>query len=1334
MTSLKACLIYILIVPFACTAFSQPDLYFENLGIEDGLGGLDINKILQDRKGFMWFATELSGFCRYDGQEMRMFKYDLDHPEQKYPGKWIEGLFEDKEGFIWLTGVDSSDFALFKFDPEKEAVIERYAIGNYTLNAHFGRSGRIWIGHMTEGLLYLDKENGVIKSFVDEFAPEIRKDYVWQILEDSYGNLWFTYPNGIYQWVMADSNLIYHPFRKDQGRGLDDRLFNALFEDSRQNLWLGTTGGLFVFDRELLTFKKQSISGKALYVHSLGEDEEGYLWIGHSDGLYLYHPQDGTGRQYPTAGVRGALSAGPQTIYRDHQGNMWLGHWNNGIDYWNPHRKKFTFYRSDTNTPDNIAGINVTGLHELKNGQIWVATNSLKLFNPEQETFTPVGEKAYSGLWHFTEVQNGQILLTSWFNGLRLLRPDGQIIAQFQADPTKSGSLPGNAATLAFQDRQGNIWVGVSGEGFYRFQPEHNRFLRYPIIHPETKTEMGSWYQTMHQGQTGDLWLGKDYHLIKLAKNFEVEKVYDISTVQIHEDATGIFWIASRNGLYRFDPKTEEQRAWRQKDGLPANGVNSILADEQGGIWLGTDRGLAHFDPNTENFTTFDVFEGLPGYQFNIGASLKTRNGEFYFGLKKGMLRFHPDSIRPNPAIPPVVITDFKIHNSSVPIRGAINDTVKYISPLEKNIAYKEEVRLNWRQNDISFEFAALNYLNPEKNQYRYRLENYDKEWTLTTAANPVAVYTNLDPGPYTFRVIGSNNDGVWNETGASLFILITPPWWATWWAYGIYGLLILSVLYGVRAYELKRKLAHYEAGRLRELDQVKSRLYTNITHEFRTPLSIILGLTGQVKKEVEARAVPHLDMIERNGRHLLQLVNQLLDLSKVDSGKFNLNYQQADIINYLKYLIESFHSLAEQKAIQLHFLSDLDSLMMDYDQERLQHIFYNLLSNALKFTPEGGHIYLQVDQLSDLELELKLKDTGVGIPEDQLIKIFDRFYQLDDSDTRRAEGTGIGLALVKELIKLMGGSIVVKSKPGRGTEFIITMPVRRTATINKTMEVQQFPTDGNTNTLPSILSTPVEGPKVLVIEDNQDVQFYIQNCLSISYQIESAFDGAEGIQKAQKIIPDLIVCDVMMPLKDGFEVCATLKQDRKTSHIPIVMLTAKADFQSKLQGLQHGADVYLAKPFQEEELLLHLHNLLLQRERLQQHYLFLSGLNEQPGDEQIYENAETDFVESVKAKIIDHLTDSTFTVSQLSREMTLSQSQLHRKLTALTGYSASKMIRLIRLNHAKKLLHHHSLTIASVAYDSGFNDPDYMSKLFKEEFGMTPTEFRTKQKIWNVE
>jgi len=517
------------------------------------------------------------------------------------------------------------------------------------------------------------------------------------------------------------------------------------------------------------------------------------------------------------------------------------------------------------------------------------------------------------------------------------------------------------------------------------------------------------------------------------------------------------------------------------------------------------------------------------------------------------------------------------------------------------------------------------------------------------------------------------------------------------------------------------------ETERLKELDEVKNRLYVNITHEFRTPLTIILGVAKQLKTQVQEKVADQVEMIRRNGHLLLQLINQMLDLSKLEVGKLELNYVRQDIIFFLKYLSESFHSAAEDRAVQLHFLSNLDELVMDYDPKYLQQIVFNLLSNALKFSPEGGHIYIQISQVESEELEIKVKDTGIGLRAEDLDRIFDRFYQSDTSNTRRGEGTGIGLALVKELMKLMGGDIKVKSKAGKGTEFTLLLPIRNQADASfQGAEEIQTVLPVQKEIPKNIYSNVIEAPKILIIEDSRDVSQYIANCLSSHFHLEFAQDGQEGTQKAMDQIPDVIISDVMMPLKDGFELCEELKEDRRTSHIPIILLTARADQKSKLEGLQHGADVYLTKPFDEEELLVHINNLLLQQNRLKKHYLHTIDFAPAAGLPELLPQ-ESSFVQQVKSTITRYLSDSNFTVHQLSREVALSPSQLHRKLTALTGYSASKMIRQIRLDKAKALLQDLSRTISEVAYECGFNDPDYFSKVFKTEFGMIPTEYRKK-------
>lgn len=540
-----------------------------------------------------------------------------------------------------------------------------------------------------------------------------------------------------------------------------------------------------------------------------------------------------------------------------------------------------------------------------------------------------------------------------------------------------------------------------------------------------------------------------------------------------------------------------------------------------------------------------------------------------------------------------------------------------------------------------------------------------------------------------------------------------------------------------------KEQIASLAAVRLQELDAVKTRLYTNITHEFRTPLTVILGMAQQIKDKPAAYLQECLNMITRNGQNLLNLVNQMLDLSKLESGHLSLHYQQGDVVNFLKYIVESLHSLAESKSLQIHFISDLEQLTMDYDEMRLQQVVSNLLSNAVKFTPKGGNIYVSLSIQSNT-FSFKVKDTGIGIAEADLPYIFDRFYQVDDSVTRHGEGTGIGLSLTRELVKLMNGTISVKSQVNRGTEFEVVLPIHHRADIKA--ESAQLPLI-NSVTNPLIYEeehplsnndeTTAEKPLVLIADDNADVRGYIASCLSADYNLLIAKDGQECEELSFEHTPDLIISDVMMPFKDGFEVCKTLKTDERTSHIPIIMLTAKADMDSKLQGLEHGADVYLMKPFNKEELLLRIKKLLELRQQLQQYYrstisdvgFGISVTGSKPKSDipnPKSNNADNAFVIKVRTMIEANLNNADFDVETLCHNLLLSPSQVYRKLIALTGLSTNNFIRYVRLVKAKDMLIKNShYSISAVAYDSGFNDPAYFSRAFKQEFGMTPQAWR---------
>jgi signal transduction histidine kinase/DNA-binding response OmpR family regulator len=620
------------------------------------------------------------------------------------------------------------------------------------------------------------------------------------------------------------------------------------------------------------------------------------------------------------------------------------------------------------------------------------------------------------------------------------------------------------------------------------------------------------------------------------------------------------------------------------------------------------------------------------------------------------------------------------------------------------------------------------------------------------------ASFINLDPGDYEFRVQGTNSQNQWNDQIAMMKITVLAPWYRTWWAYLLYGALIVMVVgtyirFSIKRVKLQQQLAfeQQEANRVRELDTLKTQLFTNMTHEFRTPLTIIIGMAQQVMDNPKQHFKGGMKMILSNGQNLLGLVNKMLNLSKLESGKMTLDLVQKDVVLFLRNIVESFRSYTAKKEIQLHFLPEVDQVMMDFDPDKLQQIVSNLISNASKFTPDGGHIYFSIRQEGG-NINIRVKDTGRGIPLEDQVKIFDRFYQVDNSSTRQHEGTGIGLALCKDLATLMGGQITVQSPPvgtKKGSEFTVSLPIKQRALIEETTQTAplerfskvpirnaplKYPVNVEAVKAPAPLgrkqqkhSENNEKPLILLVEDNADVVAYIATCLG-DYRLVVAENGQEGFEMATEMIPDLIISDVMMPIMDGLELCQKLKSDNRTDHIPVIILTARADMDSKIEGLELGANAYLPKPFEKQELLLTLKNLFNLRNRLRRHYQNVVGPVEKSHTEvEKFElqNKEDAFVIEVQEIIGMHLNDFNFSVEHLAKKLNLSHSQFGRKLDALTGFTPNRFIRYVRLKKAKELLLNKELSITSIAYDCGFNDPSYFTRVFKKEVGKTPMEWR---------
>jgi signal transduction histidine kinase/DNA-binding response OmpR family regulator len=669
---------------------------------------------------------------------------------------------------------------------------------------------------------------------------------------------------------------------------------------------------------------------------------------------------------------------------------------------------------------------------------------------------------------------------------------------------------------------------------------------------------------------------------------------------------------------------------------------------------------------------------------------------------------------------------------------------------------FTSSLTLNHNQDVFTLEFSSLDFRAPDQIKYRYKLDGIDEDW-LEIGKRRSITYSHLPAGTYTFKVQGSNSLGIWNDKVRELTITILPPWYASLYAYLLYAILLGLGIRAYYRYKLdQNKMAtqlqfeQNENHRVKELDKVKTDLYTNITHEFRTPLTVILGMVQHIRRSASDHLDNGLDMIERNGNNLLRLVNEMLDLSKLEAGKMELNLIEGDVINFIRYIIESFHSVAESQDKKMHYLSSIDTMYVKYDEEKIRHIVSNLLSNALKFTSKKGDIYLSISHDSNNHLSIKVKDTGKGIPENQQHNIFNRFYQADSTHTRHAEGTGIGLALTKELVQLMDGQISVKSPPTGakiGSEFTVILPLEIIkGFVEETVIRNQNPTTVIKNQVDDIQKTKLtdiqnqtnlDKELILLVEDNADVVAYTASCLQ-DYRLVVGKDGQEGLNIALDLIPDLIITDVMMPFMDGFEMTRNLRTDERTSHIPIIMLTAKADMDSKLEGIEYGAEVYLEKPFNVDELTLRVRKLIQQRSILQKAYASKIGLStistetvanedEIPYEEIIIPKLENQFVKKVTSEIEAHLSDESFSVEQLAKNLFMSYSQVQRKLNALICLSPNQLIRQIRLQKAQELLSTTDDTISTISMDCGFSDPSYFAKVFKQEFGVSPQEWRNR-------
>ena len=795
----------------------------------------------------------------------------------------------------------------------------------------------------------------------------------------------------------------------------------------------------------------------------------------------------------------------------------------------------------------------------------------------------------------------------------------------------------------------------------------------------------------------------------------------DKRTLALYEDNNQQLWIGHTNGLSRMDLNTQEiTKIPLQTTGLfDIIQVYSIQPENNIYFWLGTDRGLYRLNVETGELRNFKMFPAQSRTEFNRLSTYQDPDGTLYFGSVEGLFVFHPDTLVKEARL----IERFPVR---IHLFSRFDNEKNTLTHSYSDLAATSTFDIYPHHKYFSFEVFVPDFRDTEKNTYTWWLEGYENSWSLPSNSNTIR-YDNLLPGEYTLYVRGGISADYYKSSERQWQIIVHQVWYKTWWAYWFYISVFLGLVYLFYRYQVKEQLEKAEAIRLEEFNSLKSRFYTNITHEFRTPLTVIMGMTDNIRGYLLERK-----LIQRNSKNLLQLINQLLDLSKLESGSLKMDFIQADIVKYLQYLTESFYSIAEEKKIHLTFYPEVKEMMMDYDEVKIQHIVHNLVTNALKFTPEEGKIIIhlqQMDRDNQAWLQIKVSDTGIGISEENLPRVFDRFYQVDTPSNLKVTGAGIGLSFTKELVEMMNGKITVNSKLGAGTDFLILLPAKQeVGTLKKERNDLELAPSVSESVVPSIdlstLNQNAELPSLLIIEDNQDVITYIESLLKGDYNIEIARNGVEGIDKALEMIPDIIISDVIMSEKDGYEVCKALKNDERSSHIPIILLTVKATSEDRIEGLKVGADAYLTKPFSKEELFIRLNKLIELRKALQERYssnnflLKRTGFKTEPSLDNV-------LLQKLIKVVQDSLDDQDFDVVHLCRAANLSNMQVNRKLKALTGKTPSGFIRSIRLQKAMELLQTTQLNISQIAYEVGFSDPYYFSRSFSEEYGRPPSVMR---------
>ncbi|MCV9389282.1 hybrid sensor histidine kinase/response regulator transcription factor [Reichenbachiella ulvae] len=1388
------------LLPLIHSEAKDINYYFRHITAEDGLAHTDATDLVQDRFGFVWIAT-FGGLQRYDGNGLQLFWNDENQLNAVFNNR-IKGLHLGENDLLWL----STEGGVKLFDTKINQFIRLKSNGRAASDLLSSSCRDIVQG--TDGAIYALLESGlyrmsiqgdVLKTFTPLYNIDLRQSYIGEIIEVN-GDLWVVHTSGVLMvkknrlnerngavkielsdrrteksffafhsiTQVDDSTLLfgcnngfievnlaqsfgngkilgnYHKLSLDPSTGQYIDVTKIICYDKNE-YWIGTNEGLISVKSvngeyqesyyQNSEYDKNSLTSN--HINSLWIDDMDHLWITTFSGgvnfINLNQKQFSILNRDPSQLENTLAENFVRAITSDAAGNMWLGTWSKGLNKYNPKTNTYTLYSKESKdfSQDKIRALEID--HE---GRLWVGTNQgLYVKRPYVDDFIPInysnsdiqGSSFYClGVDYF-----GQVWAGSWNGkGLNRINYINEKALKVEVFNTSNSSICSDKITYIYADpNYPQVFIGT------------NQGMNHILLNDDGQVK--SVFQ--YKGYEGDR--------TSLSSNFvwPIVKTND-STLWVGTLGGGLNkLIIKGDGRYR-------AKHFGPDEGAPSSDIESLELDKNGNLWLGT-KGLSKFNPETETFTNYDYNDGLQGNSFKIGSSYAAPDGTLYFGGINGVSYFNPDSITKSSFAPEVVFTDLYINGQKI----APNDSLNENTLLSKNIYLTDKLILNYDQNNVSISFSSMQYSNPQKSRYKYMLKGVDRDWNITqNAGENTAAYQNLDHGSYEFAVVGSNGDGVWGEKVSSVLIEVTPPIWKTFWAKVIYFIIITGALVFVfysqrRWLKLKRDLEFtiLEEQKMEEIHKMRMKFFTNISHEFRTPLTLILNpIEMLMSKSVQNETMDKLHKtIFNNANRLLSLINELMDFRKAETGAQEIKVANDDIHAVLNNITSGFDNLADKKNINYQTrirLAEVDDFW--FDQGVIEKIVLNLISNAFRYTENGSisieagtdplmiqstlqnHFAVQSEERFNEYLYIKVSDTGIGITNASIKNIFDRYFRISDDNSQHL-GSGVGLALVRSLVLLHKGDVIVRSERRVGSEFVVCLPLGKepysteeiidsslvkkldhVITREESIDFQEEDQYEDENGIDESKT------RVLLVEDNQELLSFLKDCFNETYHIMSASNGEEALGKVHETAPDIIISDIMMPVMDGLTFCQTLKSDINYSHIPVVLLTAKSADESKIKGVETGADAYLTKPFNLTLLQKTVENILDNRNKLKDRYRNDTFIEER---EMVSNKKDQEFMDQLIEIVNVKMNDPAFDIDHLCLEMGNSRTKLYNKIKSLTGLSVGEFIRRMRMKKSAEILLKEQISVSEVMVKVGIQSQSYFTKTFKKEFGVTPAQYK---------